>query len=110
MKKNWRDPIHPGEHLADELEEIDMNGHELAKRLNVPPNRVSQILSGKRGITADTAMRLGRFFGTGPEIWLGLQQKYDLQVAQKEGSGNLKTIKPLKRIKPKSLPQAELNL
>ena len=110
MKKDWRDPIHPGEHLSDELEEIGMNGHELAKRLNVPPNRVSQILGGKRGVTADTAMRLGKFFGTGPEIWLSLQQKYDLQVAQKEGSGDLKTIKPLKKIKAKSLPQAELDL
>ncbi|MFQ5716645.1 MAG: HigA family addiction module antitoxin [Nitrospinales bacterium] len=110
MKKDWRDPIHPGEHLSDELDEIGMNGHELAKRLNVPPNRISQILNGKRGVTADTAMRLGKFFGTGPEFWLSIQQKYDLELARKEGAGDLKTIEPLKKIEHKSLPQAGMNL
>jgi antitoxin HigA-1 len=95
--KDWRSPIHPGEHLADELEEIGLNGNELAKRLNVPPNRISQILNGKRSITADTAMRLGKFFGTGAVIWLNLQQKYDLEIAKEKGVLNMKAIKPFKK-------------
>ncbi|MBI4384147.1 MAG: HigA family addiction module antidote protein [Nitrospinae bacterium] len=110
MAKDWRDPIHPGEILADELEEIGINGHELAQRIKVPHNRIYQILGGKRGITADTAMRLGKFFGSGPEIWLNLQQKFDLQVARKEECGELKKIKPFKRPKAKPPAQAPLNL
>ena len=108
MTEDWRSPIHPGEHLVDELEEIGMNGHELAKRLNVPPNRISQILNGKRGLTADTAMRLGKFLGTGPEIWMNLQQKYDLALAKKEKGIILKEIKPLKKkaVKLSPPPQA----
>lgn len=94
---NWRDPIHPGEILADELEEIGISGHELAKRLKAPHNRIYQILGGKRRITADTALRLGRYFGSGPEIWMNLQQKYDLAVARKKEDRDFKKIKPLKR-------------
>lgn len=110
MKNDWRDPVHPGEHLADELKEIGINPHELAKRLNVPPNRVTQIINGKRSITVDTAMRLGRFFGTGPEIWMNLQQKYDLEIARKEDGGVLKEIKPFKRDGKKTRLQPELRL
>lgn len=76
-----RRPIHPGEILADELTEINMSAAELARKINVPANRISQILSGKRSITADTALRIGKWFGTGPKIWLNLQQAYDLDVA-----------------------------
>ncbi len=79
---DWRAPIHPGEILADELEEIGMNPMELADRIGVPNNRIYLILQGKRGITADTALRLGRFFGTGPEFWLNLQKSYELDVAR----------------------------
>jgi len=79
---DWRAPIHPGEILADELEEIGMNPVELADRIGVPNNRIYLILQGKRGITADTALRLGRFFGTGPEFWLNLQKSYELDVAR----------------------------
>ena len=107
---DWRDPIHPGEHLADELQEIGINGHQLAKRLNVPPNRISQIINGKRAVTADTAMRLGKFFGTGAVIWLNLQQKYDLEVARKTEGDDLKKIKPYKAPKQKTPAQTELNL
>ena len=107
--KDWRDPIHPGEHLAEELEEIGMNGNQFAKALNVPSNRIYQILNEERDITADTARRIGKFFGTGPELWMSLQQKYDLEVAEKEG-GNLKDIKPYQPPKQKTPPQAELNL
>ena len=77
-----REPIHPGEILADELEELGISAAELARKIKVPPNRISQILSGKRSITADTALRLGKWFGTGPKIWLNLQQAYDLDLAK----------------------------
>ncbi|WP_447969326.1 HigA family addiction module antitoxin [Nitrospira sp. M1] len=107
---DWRDPIHPGEHLADELEEIGMNGHELAKRLDLPFNRIYQILRGQRSITASTALRLGTFFDVHPEFWMNLQKRYDLQVAQKIEHHNLKKIKPLKRSKRKSRTQVELNV
>ena len=108
-KKDWRDPIHPGEILAEELAEIEMNGNQFAKALNVPSNRIYQILNEERDITADTARRIGKFFGTGPELWLNLQQKYDLQVAKKEG-GNLKDIKPYRPSRQKTRPQPELNV
>ncbi|MFQ5481748.1 MAG: HigA family addiction module antitoxin [Nitrospinaceae bacterium] len=98
MTKDWRDPIHPGEILADELAEIGVNGRVLAQRIKVPHNRIYQILGGKRSITADTALRLGKFFGSGPEIWLNLQQKYDLQVVRKE-EGNV--FNSIKRYTPK---------
>lgn len=80
-QNDWRAPIHPGEILADELEEIGISGVQLATRLNVTHNRVYQILQGKRSITADTALRLGRFFGTGPDAGLALQKDYKLNVA-----------------------------
>lgn len=76
-----REPIHPGEFLADELEEIKITATELSRQIDVPANRISQIVRGKRDISADTALRLGRFFGTGPELWLNLQKAYDLDRA-----------------------------
>lgn len=75
---NWKDPIHPGEILAGELDEIGVNALELARQLNVPHNRIYQILEGKLNITVDIALTLGKFFATGPEVWMNLQQKYDL--------------------------------
>jgi addiction module HigA family antidote len=89
-----RKPIHPGEILADELTEIGISAAELARQIKVPANRISQIISGKRSITANTALRLGRWFGTGPKIWLNLQQAYDLDVAKLEIGSDLKIIKP----------------
>ncbi|WP_373498402.1 HigA family addiction module antitoxin [Desulfococcus sp.] len=89
-----RRPIHPGEILADELTEINMSAAELARKINVPANRISQILSGKRSITADTALRIGKWFGTGPKIWLNLQQAYDLDVAELEIGADLILIQP----------------
>jgi len=91
---DWRDPIHPGEILAEELEEIGMSALELAKRLNVPDNRIYQILNGQRSITADTALRLGKFFNTGPEFWLNLQQAYELDVARQQTGDGLEAIIP----------------
>ena len=89
-----REPIHPREILADELEELGLSAAELARQINVPPNRISQIVSGKRSITADTALRLGKWFGTGPKIWLNLQQAYDLDLAKLQLAHDLENIKP----------------
>jgi antitoxin HigA-1 len=74
-------PIHPGELLYDELEEIGTSLNELARALRVPMNRISAVVNGKRSITADTAMRLARYFGTSPQYWLNLQSAYDLEIA-----------------------------
>ncbi|NJK28790.1 MAG: HigA family addiction module antidote protein [Acaryochloris sp. SU_5_25] len=88
-----RPAIHPGEILADELQELGMSGAELARILHVPTNRVTQILNGQRGITADTALRLGQWFGTDPELWLNLQKSYELRLAEQEvGAEIQKTI------------------
>lgn len=77
-----RPPIHPGEILADEIKELGISASELARSLHIPPNRITQILKGQRGITADTALRLGRWFGTGAELWLNLQKSYELKLAE----------------------------
>jgi len=77
-----RPPIHPGEILADELAEIGITGTELARQLAVPPNRISQIIAGKRAITGDTALRLGHWFGSRAQFWLNLQAAHDLRVAE----------------------------
>jgi addiction module HigA family antidote len=77
-----RTAIHPGEHLAEELRELDLSAAELARQLDVPVNRVTGILNGQRSITADTALRLGHWFGTSAEFWLNLQKLYELRRAQ----------------------------
>jgi len=84
--------IHPGEHLADELEALGMSANQLAKELGVPANRITQIIQGKRGITGDTALRLGRWFGTGPEIWINLQENYELRLAEAENGEAFKEV------------------
>ncbi len=84
--------IHPGEHLADELQALGMSANELAKDLGVPTNRLTQIIKGKRGISGDTALRLGRWFGTGPDIWMNLQKNYELRIAANEIGDALKRI------------------
>jgi addiction module HigA family antidote len=91
-----RTPIHPGEILADELEELGMTSADLAENIHVPPSRVSQILTGRIAVTADIALRLGRWFGTGPRIWLNLQQLYDLDKAGHELGSELENIIPRK--------------
>ncbi len=68
-----RRAIHPGEHLAEELEALDMSAAELARRLNVPTNRVTEILNGRRAVSGDTALRLAHFFGTTPQFWLNFR-------------------------------------
>ena len=77
-------PIHPGDLLRDELQEIGVSLNELARALRVPMNRISAIVNGNRAITVDTAMRLARYFGTSPQYWLNLQSAYDLEVAERE--------------------------
>lgn len=84
--------IHPGEHLADELKALGMSANELAKELGVPTNRLTQIIAGKRGISGDTALRLGKWFGTGPDIWMNLQKNYELRLAAQKIGDALKEI------------------
>ena len=84
--------IHPGEHLADELKALGMSANTLAKELGVPTNRLTQIIAGKRGITGDTALRLGKWFGTGPDIWMNLQKNYELRIAAQELGDTLNKI------------------
>jgi addiction module HigA family antidote len=84
--------IHPGEHLADELKALGMSANVLARELGVPTNRLTQIIAGKRGISGDTALRLGRWFGTGPEIWMNLQKNYELRIAAQQIGGDLEKI------------------
>ncbi len=89
--------IHPGEHLAEELESLDMSAAELARKLGVPTNRVTQILNGTRSITGDSALRLGHFFGTSAQFWLNLQSLYDLRLAQQKTGRAIKSLPRLKR-------------
>src|SRR3954453_9215919 len=90
-----RPPIHPGEILADELAELGISATELARTLRVPPNRITQILKGQRAITADTALRLGQWLGTGAELWLNLQKAYELRLAEQAAGEEIKSIVPL---------------
>ncbi|MGH9572476.1 MAG: HigA family addiction module antitoxin [Candidatus Acidiferrales bacterium] len=89
--------IHPGEHLAEELEALDMSAAELARQLNVPTNRITQILNGTRSITGDTALRLAHFFGTSAQFWLNLQNLYELRLAQGKAGKAIKALPTLKR-------------
>jgi addiction module HigA family antidote len=90
--------IHPGEHLAEELKELGMSAAELARQLDVPTNRVTQILNGRRAITGDTALRLAHFLGTTPEFWLNLQSLYEIRVAQKKAGKSIMGLPTLKRL------------
>jgi addiction module HigA family antidote len=89
--------IHPGEHLAEELETLDMSAAELARKIRVPTNRVTQIMNGRRSITGDTALRLAHFFGTSAQFWLNLQSIYDLRLAQEKAGKSIKSLPTLKR-------------
>ena len=87
-----RTPIHPGEHLAEELEELEISAAELARQLRIPTNRITGILNGQRAVTADTALRLGHWFGTSAEFWLGLQKLYELRLAENEKGAEIKKL------------------
>ena len=92
--------IHPGEHLAEELKELGMSAAELARRLDVPTNRVTGILNGQRAVTGDTALRLAHFFGTSAEFWLNLQSFYELRLAQQKVGKSIKALPTLKHREP----------
>jgi len=92
--------IHPGEHLAEELEALGMSAAELARQLKVPTNRVTGILNGQRAVTGDTALRLGHFFGTSPEFWLNLQSLYELRLAEQKAGKSIRVLPTLKKYAP----------
>ena len=87
-----RPAIHPGEVLADELEEIGISPTELSRQLAVPANRISQIIQGKRAISGNSALRLGHWFGMSPQFWLNLQSAYDMRVAEKTSGAEIKKL------------------
>lgn len=89
-----RPPTHPGEHIAVELEELNLSATQLAKELGIPANRITEIIRGRRGVTADTALRLAAWLGTTPEFWMNLQRNYDLKTAEMEhGEEIRKTVR-----------------
>ena len=92
-----RTPIHPGEHLADELKALDMSAAALARALEVPTNRVTGILNGTRSITGDTALRLAHFFGTSPQFWLNLQALYEIRLAERKSRRAIEKLPTLKQ-------------
>ena len=96
-----RTPIHPGEHLAEELKELGISAAELARQIDVPVNRVTGVIKGQRSVTADTALRLGHWFGTSPEFWLNLQTLYELRLARQEIGERVKKLPRLADRKPK---------
>jgi len=91
-----RRPIHPGEHLIEELGVLEMSAAQLARRLDVPTNRVTGIINGQRAITGDTALRLAHFFGTSAEFWLNLQNLYELRLAEGKSGKAIKKLPQLK--------------
>jgi addiction module HigA family antidote len=90
-------PIHPGEHLAEELAALRMSAAELARHLKVPTNRITEILNGERAITGDTALRLAHFFGTSAQFWLNLQSLYELRVAEQKAGKSIRNLPTLKQ-------------
>ena len=88
-------PVHPGEVLREELEALEMSAKAFASAMDIPGNRITGILNGQRGVTADTALRLSRYLGTTPEFWLNLQKTFELRVAEmKTGKQIAQRVKP----------------
>ena len=98
---NGMRPVHPGEILGEELQELGLSASALAKALDVPTNRVTAILKGQRGMTADTALRLSRYFGTTPQLWQNLQKAFELRVAEIQSGKHIE-----ERVQPRETPQA----
>jgi antitoxin HigA-1 len=96
-----RPAIHPGEHLADLLRELDMSAAALARHLAVPTNRITEILNGQRTVTGDTALRLGHFFGTSAEFWLNLQKLHELRVAAAKAGRKIRALPTLAALRGK---------
>ncbi len=90
-----RSAIHPGEHLAEQLEELGMSAAELARQLKVPTNRITGIMKGQRAVTGDTALRLGHFFGTSAEFWMNLQKLYELRLADEKSGETIRDLPTL---------------
>jgi antitoxin HigA-1 len=80
---NTMNPMHPGEHLAEFLDEMGISQYRLAHDISVPPRRINEIVKGKRAVTADTALRLGRYFGMSAQFWMNLQDRYELEVTER---------------------------
>ena len=100
MMSSGMRPVHPGEVLAEELEELGLSANALASALSVPTNRITAILNGQRGVTADTALRLSRYLGTTPQLWLNLQKTYELRVAEIKSGEEIAD-----RVQPRDLVQ-----
>ena len=99
--------VHPGEILKDELAELGVTPTEFARQIEVPPNRVSQIINGKRSVTGDTALRFGHWFGVEPEFWLNLQAHFELVRAEKESGDDIRRLPTMKNPPPRAaLPKA----
>ena len=102
---NGMRPVHPGEILGEELKELGMSANAMAKALGVPTNRITAILKGQRGVTADTALRLSRYLGTTPQLWLNLQKTFELRVVEIESAKEI-----TERVEPREttpIPDAE---
>ncbi len=97
---NGMRPVHPGEVLGEELDELGLSASALARALDVPTNRITSILNGQRGVSADTALRLSRYFGTTPQFWLNLQKTFELRVAQTASGQEI-----AERVRPRAMPQ-----
>ena len=96
MSRNGMRPVHPGEILREELDVLELSAKAFATALDVPGNRITAILNGQRGITADTALRLSRYLGTTPEFWLNLQKTFELRVAENEAGQRI-----ARRVRPR---------
>ena len=96
-----RTPIHPGEILAEELDELGVSPTELSRQIRVPANRISQIINGKRAVTGDTALRLAHWFGSSPQFWMNLQALYDVRLAEQEAGTEIGSL-PTRPAKSKS--------
>ncbi len=87
--------VHPGEILADELDALGLSARKFAEHIGVPPNAVTAILNGRRGVSAEMALRLGRAFGTGERYWMNLQSYYEAKLARRKMAGRIEEIRPL---------------
>ena len=92
-----RGPIHPGETLREDLDALGMSAADLARRIDVPPDRIARILDGRRAVTGDTALRLGRYFGTSGAFWLNLQKLYELRLAGQEKGAEIARLSTLEK-------------
>jgi len=93
-----RPPVHPGRILAGELDELGLSANAMALALRIPANRLTEIINGKRGISADTAMRLARYFGTSAQMWMNLQSHYELEVAENDLAERIaREVQPLRK-------------